>query len=271
MAMKVEALTLIPSQKRDIWRASDIISKQCFPATGNFDLEAGAFGRLAVYNDDVVSPGEGFDVHSHDNMEIFTWVVEGAIKHRDSDQGLGETTTLSRGTTSYINAGSGIRHSEVNAAGYSSRDFLRIIQMWILPDEQDTEPRYDTADVNAEIAEGGLFLVAGPTGSGAKIETVSSSSRLHAGVLPAGGVSTLDLDQYVHVYVVRGQAEVRVVAAGDEVVDFAAEVDGTPVAAEQEDQVRITTSNVDAGGAQVQIQALEPDTEVLVWTMHDSA
>lgn len=61
-----------------------MVSRQSFPATGSFNLEANAFGLLMVHNDDLVSPGEGFDMHFHKDVEIVSWIVDGAVKHRDS-------------------------------------------------------------------------------------------------------------------------------------------------------------------------------------------
>ena len=73
---------IIRSGDRDHWRDSAIISRQSFPATGNFDLEANAFGLLMMHNDDIVAPGEGFDMHFHKDVEIISWIVDGAVHHR---------------------------------------------------------------------------------------------------------------------------------------------------------------------------------------------
>lgn len=138
-------------------------SRQSFPGTGNFDLIDNAFGILMMHNDDVVNPGEGFDMHQHDNAEIVSWIMEGAVRHRDSS---GKESVVSGGQSQAISAGAGIRHSEVNAAGYSSRDKLRVIQMWLPPDAEDAPPSQGEAMV---LSEGDVLRV-----------TNSSISGLHA-------------------------------------------------------------------------------------------
>lgn len=248
---------VIRADQRSIWSAADVTSRQAFPATGNFDLEANAFGRLAVHNDDIVSPGEGFDMHQHDNMEIFTWVVDGRIAHRDSTVHPGEQTVITRGTATYINAGTGIRHAEVNADDFTSRSFLRVVQMWILPDERGTAPSYSTADVSEQMGSGRLFLLAAPAGEGAPIETVSRSARLFAGVLADGTSDAIALDTFTHVYVVRGQLQV---SAGG------AEASGETAVLSEGDQLRVVEGASDVQ-AQLHVRALEPDTEVLIWSM----
>ncbi|GAB2503236.1 Quercetin 2,3-dioxygenase [Corynebacterium atrinae] len=106
--------TVIRSADRDHWRDHAILSRQSFPATGNFDLAANSFGLLMVFNDDVVAPGEGFSMHQHDNIEIVSWIAEGALRHRDS--GAPDTTVLPAGSAQLISAGSGVSRSEVNAS-----------------------------------------------------------------------------------------------------------------------------------------------------------
>lgn len=266
---------VIKSHERDEWRASDVVSRQAFPATGNFDLEANAFGRLAVFNDDIVSPGEGFDMHQHDNMEIFTWVVDGRIAHRDSTStaDLGRETIIERGTVSYINAGHGIRHAEVNADGFTSRQFLRVVQMWILPDKRGTEPSYQTADIREQLASGHIFPVAGPDDTRAPITTLSDASTLYAGVLDDGTSDSIRIEKFTHVYCVRGRLKAELVGgevAGAQSADLA-----------EGDQLRVSLAEhpvdialecpvdsvADGAERRLSIQALEPETEVLVWTM----
>nr|WP_120491825.1 pirin family protein [Corynebacterium lactis] len=260
----VRDFQVIRSDQRSIWRAADVTSRQAFPATGNFVLEDNAFGHLAVHNDDIVSPGEGFDMHQHDNMEIFTWVVDGRIAHRDSTLHPGEETIITRGTATYINAGRGIRHAEVNADDFTSRSFLRVVQMWILPDQRDTDPSYTTADVSAMMDRGGMFLLAAPRGSGAPLETVSASARLYTGVLADGSSDSIALDEFTHVYVVRGRIE----AQAKEGTDTSGDSEMGRAELGEGDQLRIT-AGMTAGGADgaLELRALEPDTEVLVWTM----
>ena len=93
------------------------------------------FGVLRVINDDVIRPHTGFDTHPHNDMEIVTYVVEGALTHGDS---LGNLTTIHRGHVQYFSAGTGVMHSEHNKGD----DPLRLLQIWILPDQKGHAPNY---------------------------------------------------------------------------------------------------------------------------------
>src|SRR5699024_2682033 len=105
-------MRVIRSAERDHWRNSWLDSWQSFPATGNFDLAGNAFGVLLVHNDDVIAPGEGLDAHQHASVEIVSWVVEGALVHRDSE---GNTGTIRPGVAQRMSAGDRVVHSERNA------------------------------------------------------------------------------------------------------------------------------------------------------------
>jgi redox-sensitive bicupin YhaK (pirin superfamily) len=94
------------------------------------------FGVLRVLNDDIVQPQEGFDIHPHQDMEIISYVVQGALSHKDS---MGNAHTLTRGQVQYMSAGTGVFHSEHN---WQKNDELRFIQIWIFPDERGYVPNY---------------------------------------------------------------------------------------------------------------------------------
>jgi redox-sensitive bicupin YhaK (pirin superfamily) len=93
------------------------------------------FGVLRVLNDDLVQPGTGFALHPHKDMEIVSYVVDGALTHKDS---MGNEHTLTRGQVQYMSAGTGVFHSEYN----NGKDLLRFLQIWILPDNEDYLPNY---------------------------------------------------------------------------------------------------------------------------------
>lgn len=93
------------------------------------------FGVLRVLNDDHIAPHSGFDSHPHKDMEILTYVVNGTLTHKDS---LGNTETLTRGQMQYLSAGTGIQHSEYNEGD----EPLRLLQIWIHPDQKDHQPTY---------------------------------------------------------------------------------------------------------------------------------
>ncbi len=102
-----------------------------------FDPSNMGFGTLRVINEDVIDPGGGFGEHGHDNMEIITWVLAGALEHGDN---LGHRQLLKPGEVQVMSAGTGIRHSEHNA---SPTEPVHLLQIWILPAQRDTEPRYE--------------------------------------------------------------------------------------------------------------------------------
>ena len=202
----MSTFTVIRSADRDHWRDSAVISRQSFPATGSFDLEANAFGLLMVHNDDIVSPGEGFDMHFHKDVEIVSWIVDGAVRHRDS--GSDDATVVRAGMAQHISAGSGVRHSEVNDAGYTSRQTARIVQSWLPADAAGTTPSHKAHDFN-EVLSGaaGFIQVAGPDSplplgtAGASMWVAWLDEEDNAGAELPGAA-------FVHLYVIRGAVEV---------------------------------------------------------------
>lgn len=109
-----------------------------------FDPKRIAYRSLRVINDDRVAPGAGFGEHGHDNMEIITWVLDGALRHGDS---LANSRTLTPGEAQVMSAGRGIRHSEFNASDTQTSHFL---QIWITPKSRDIAPRYDQRTISAD-------------------------------------------------------------------------------------------------------------------------
>ncbi|GAB3698063.1 pirin family protein [Corynebacterium nasicanis] len=195
--------TIIRSQDRDRWRDAAVDSWQSFPATGNFDLEANAFGLLMMHNDDIVSPGEGFDMHFHKDVEIVSWIVDGAVRHRDS--GSDEVTEVHAGMAQHISAGSGVRHAEINAGGYTSGRTVRVVQSWVQADELGTTPFHASHDFSGET---GLFQVAG---EGSPLPLGTAGAAMYVARLDADPV-TVPGSAFVHLYVISGAVE----AAGHE-------------------------------------------------------
>ncbi len=113
------------------------------------------FGALRVLNDDIVAAGKGFGLHPHDNMEIVTIMLDGTLEHRDS---MGHTKQLHLNEVQAMSAGTGIHHAEYNA---SKTDSLNLLQIWIFPDTQNVEPRYDQRKFDPNGRQGKWqFLVA---------------------------------------------------------------------------------------------------------------
>lgn len=115
------------------------------------------FRALRVINEDYVAPGMGFDMHPHSDMEIITYIVSGALQHRDS---MGNSAVMRAGDIQRISAGSGIMHSEFNA---SSSEPVHLLQIWVLPDRKNVKPGYVERSF-AKAAPGKLHLAASKTG-----------------------------------------------------------------------------------------------------------
>lgn len=139
-----------------------------------------AFSTLRVINDDVVKPGLGFSMHPHDNMEIVTYVLDGALRHADS---LGTGSVIRPGEIQRMSAGSGIRHSEVNA---STTEPVRLLQIWIEPAERDIPPSYEQKSLPS--LDGRIVEIASPAGGagGEHAVRVHTDARIYATKLAQG-------------------------------------------------------------------------------------
>jgi redox-sensitive bicupin YhaK (pirin superfamily) len=165
------------------------------------------FGPLRVINDDVVAPGRGFGTHGHRDMEIVTYVLEGALSHKDS---LGNGATILPGDVQRMSAGTGIMHSEFNDA---PSEPTQLLQIWIVPDEKGLQPGYEQKNFSADDKRGRLRLVASPDGREGSV-TIHADASLHVGLFDDQERAELALDPsrkaYVHVargeVVVNGQA-----------------------------------------------------------------
>ena len=137
------------------------------------------FGPLRVINEDHIAGGGGFPPHSHRDMEILTWIVSGALAHRDS---MGNGSVIGADELQYMAAGTGVRHSEFNA---SDTDPVHLLQIWILPDAEGHAPRYGQWKLTPGAADDAFALLAGPDGSGAPIE-IHQDARLYLARPSAG-------------------------------------------------------------------------------------
>ncbi|MCU0433464.1 MAG: pirin family protein [Bacteroidia bacterium] len=114
------------------------------------------FGALRVLNDDIIAPSMGFGRHPHDNMEIVTIPMSGALKHADSTGGQG---IISKGEVQIMSAGSGIEHSEMNA---SHTEEAHTLQLWVFPKEHNIAPRYDQRDFRSQLVPGKFKTLVSP-------------------------------------------------------------------------------------------------------------
>ena len=178
------------------------------------------FGNLRVINEDRVAPGTGFGTHGHRDMEIVSYVLEGALGHQDS---IGNGATIRPGDVQRMSAGSGIRHSEFNHAAGATTHFL---QIWILPEARDLEPGYEQKHFPAESKRGVLKLVAAPDGRDGAVR-LNADAAIYAGLFDGDERAELVLDprRLGYVHVVRGALSVngQRLEAGD-----AVQLDGEP-------------------------------------------
>lgn len=128
-----------------------------------FDPKQAQFRALRVLNEDRVQPGQGFGTHGHRDMEILTWVLSGALEHRDS---LGTHGVIRPGEAQVMSAGTGIRHSEFNA---SATEPVHFLQIWILPERQGLAPRYDQVAFQEADLRNRLHLIASPDGASGSV------------------------------------------------------------------------------------------------------
>ncbi|WP_215226828.1 pirin family protein [Echinicola shivajiensis] len=127
-----------------------------FSFANYYDPERIHFGKLRVLNDDEVAPGMGFGTHPHDNMEIISIPLEGDLEHKDS---MGNTTVIREGDIQVMSAGTGIKHSEYN----KNRDKpVKFLQIWIIPNKRNVEPRYDQIKLNEEEAKNRFSQILSP-------------------------------------------------------------------------------------------------------------
>jgi quercetin 2,3-dioxygenase len=137
-------ITVRQAAQRGRTRLDWLDSWHSFSFGDYYDPSNMGFGPLRVINDDVVDPGRGFGTHPHRDMEILTWVLDGALQHRDS---LGTGSVIRPGEVQIMSAGTGIQHSEFNP---SPIEPVRLLQIWILPERRDLPPRYDQQVVPLE-------------------------------------------------------------------------------------------------------------------------
>jgi quercetin 2,3-dioxygenase len=162
------------------------------------------FGALRVINDDRVAPGGGFPTHPHRDMEIVSYVLSGALAHKDS---LGHGSTIAPGDVQRMSAGTGIRHSEFNA---SDTEPVHFLQIWFLPDSKGLEPGYEQKNFDAEAKRNKLKLVASPDGREGSV-TIRSSASLYASLLDKDAELARDVapGHGVWVHVARGAVAVN--------------------------------------------------------------
>jgi len=197
-----------------------------FSFAGYYDPKHMGFGPLRVINEDRVSPGRGFGSHGHADMEILTYVLSGALAHKDS---MGNVETLYANDLQRISAGSGIVHSEFNG---SDKEPVHFLQIWLQPAANGLKPTYEQMSLKEEEKRGKLVLVASPEGGGPL--KIHQDAKVLIGHVEAGQELThaLNPGRQAWVQVIRGAARVngQALETGDAAAlkgEAAVELEGT--------------------------------------------
>ncbi len=205
-------ITLRPSGERGFADHGWLLARHSFSFAEYHDPAEMGWGALRVINEDRVAPGTGFGTHGHRDMEIVTYILSGALEHRDS---LGHGGIIRRGEVQRMSAGSGIRHSEFNP---SADEATHLLQIWIEPARRATAPSYEQQPLAIEEMRGRWRLVASPDGADGST-TIGQDARLWASVLGAGEAidAVLAAGRLAYVQMVRGQLTLngQNLAAGD--------------------------------------------------------
>ena len=203
-----------------------------FSFAGYHDPAHMGFGPLRVINEDRVQPGAGFGEHGHRDMEILSYVIEGALEHKDS---IGTGSVIRPGDVQIMSAGTGIRHSEFN---HSKVDPVHFLQIWVIPDRPNIPPRYDQKTFVEAEKLGRLRLIASKTGRDGSVLLHQDADIFAAQLNSGDGVEhSLNPGRKAWVQLVRGGAEINGLAgkAGD----------GFAIETEAAVSIRATDSNTE--------------------------
>lgn len=187
-------------------------SHHTFSFANYYDPRHMGFRALRVINDDRVEGGQGFGAHPHRDMEIISYVLDGALAHKDS---MGTGAMIKPGDVQRMSAGTGVMHSEFNA---SDDDEVHFLQIWLIPDKKGIEPSYEQKAFSDEDKRGRLRLVASPDAADGSI-SIHTDARVYAGLFDRGESTTFALpeNRYGWIHVARGRVRVNDVelSAGD--------------------------------------------------------
>ena len=179
-------LSIRPSEDRGLANFGWLNSRHTFSFGNYYDPKQMGLGPLRVINEDQVQPGRGFDTHGHRDMEIISYVLEGALAHRDS---MGNGSVIRPGDVQLMSAGTGVRHSEMN---HSDTESVHFLQIWILPEREGLTPGYEQKAFPLDKRQGQLRLVGSRDGREGSI-TIHQGVDLYASVLAEDDVVSHEL------------------------------------------------------------------------------
>jgi redox-sensitive bicupin YhaK (pirin superfamily) len=184
-------------------------SRHTFSFADHYHPEHMGFSALRVINDDVIAPGQGFGSHPHRDMEIFTYVLEGALQHKDS---LGTGSVIRPGDVQRMSAGTGVVHSEFNA---SREEPVHLLQIWIVPEKRGIDPSYEQKSFPLQERKGRLRLLASRDGREGTV-TLHQDAAVYGGVLDKGEPVSFELkpSRQAWVHLARGSLSLNGQALG---------------------------------------------------------
>ena len=197
-------ITIRKSQERGHFDHGWLNTYFTFSFADYYDPQHVHFRTLRVLNDDRVAAGAGFPEHPHRDMEIVTYVLEGALEHRDS---MGNGSVIRPGDLQCMSAGSGVTHSEFNA---SKTEPVHLLQIWMFPEKKGMKPAYDQKNFPREDKQGKLRLVASPDGREGSV-TIRQDNEMYATVLGSGESVRHELkpERHAFVQVARGSVKLN--------------------------------------------------------------
>jgi redox-sensitive bicupin YhaK (pirin superfamily) len=197
-------LEIRKASERGIAEHGWLSSRHTFSFGQYHDPTQVGFSDLLVINDDRVAPGKGFGKHPHKDMEIFTYVLDGALEHEDT---MGTGSVIKPGDVQMMSAGTGIAHSEFN---HSKSEPVHFLQIWIVPNKKMVVPRYQQIHFSLKEKRGKLRLIISPEGDEGSL-SVYQDARIYAGFFSDGESATLNLykGRFAYVYLARGNIKVN--------------------------------------------------------------
>ncbi|AKJ69359.1 quercetin 2,3-dioxygenase [Pandoraea thiooxydans] len=205
-------LEIRKASERGVAEHGWLSSRHTFSFAHYHDPKQMGFSDLLVINDDRIAPGKGFGTHPHRDMEIFTYVLEGELEHKDT---MGTGSVIRPGDVQAMSAGRGVAHSEFN---HSHSALVHLLQIWIVPDRAGVTPRYQQTNFPVEQKRGKLRLIMSPDGADGSLG-LYQDARVYAGLFDGSEQATLSLpeNRYAYVHVARGNVTLNGVAlsAGD--------------------------------------------------------
>lgn len=221
-------LALRKSEDRGFADHGWLKAKHSFSFADYYDPNFMGFKSLRVINEDRVAPGQGFPTHGHKDMEIITYVIDGALEHKDS---MGNGSVIKPGEIQYMSAGSGVRHSEYNP---QKDQGLHLMQIWIMPNLAAATPRYDQKNFSRAEKLNRLRLVVSPDGASESI-AIRQDAKIYASILEATNELSykVEKDRGIYLQLIKGELQVngKILKSGD------------ALALEQEQELKIKASS----------------------------